>query len=262
VLLGYGYDALWTEFSMDGDVLCNVHFGPEDDFGRGRLISYRVSKHSWVGLPKTNPNVSLSNDEIAVSWNGATEVATWALEGKDIMSDGARDKNRRSSEDEDDFTFISAVPKSGFETIFEIPPGTSYSTLRIVALNSTGHFLGATDPLHWDPDQVSYVGPTDAIAKSNARVGSVLFFAIGFLSASFLALCMWLWGTSSCCAGFRQRLRGKLGSQDDGSGEWRPVGMTEGAINELDDLSGLSDEEEEMGGTVRSALLRKEGAEL
>ncbi|KAJ5831804.1 hypothetical protein N7474_000115 [Penicillium riverlandense] len=275
VLLGYGYDALWTEFSMDGEVLCDVHFAPEHGFGRGRVISYRVSKHDWVGLPKTNPSVSLSDNEIAVSWNGATEVATWVLEGTlkshSDMGDDAGSETRRSPDGEEDmddeFTFISAVPKSGFETIFDIPPGTSHRTLRVVALNSTGHPLGVTESLNWDPKQASYIvvgGKSDGDAVgAHAKMKSVLFFAIGFLSASLLAICLWLFGTCSCCAGFKQRLRSKLGDQEDGRGEWKPVGVSEDDINELNDLSGLSDEDEETGGTVRSALLRKEeGGEL
>lgn len=273
VLLGYGLDALWTEFSMDGEVLCDVHFAPEHGFGRGTVISYRVSKHNWVGLPKTNPNVSLSDNEIAVSWNGATEVATWVLEGTlkshNDPGDDAGTESRRSSDGkegtDDEFTFISAVPKSGFETILDIPPGTSHSKLRVVALNSTGHPLGATDSLNWDPEQASYIvvsGESDDTAHRHAKMGSLLFFAIGFLSASFLSICLWLLGTSSRCADFRQRLRSKLGDQEDGRGEWKPVGVSEDDVNELDDLSGLSDEDEETGRTVRSALLRKEGGGL
>ncbi|KAJ5621032.1 hypothetical protein N7510_005016 [Penicillium lagena] len=264
VLLGYGYDALWTEFNMDGEVLCDVHFAPEKGFGRGGVISYRVSKHNWVGLPKTNPDISLSDNEIAVSWNGATEVATWVLEGTHkshneresrLSADGKEDSN-------DKFTFISAVPKSGFETIFNIPPGTPHRTLRVVALNSTGYPLGVSGSLNWDPEQASYIVVGGESDGDDAKIRSVLFFAIGFLSASFLAICLWLLGTSSCCAGFRQQLRSKLGDQEAGRGEWKPVGLSEDDINELNDLSGLSDEDEERGGTVRSALLRKEGGEL
>ena len=67
-------------------MLCDVHYSPSilNDF---RLAtSYRSFKVDWVGLPNTPPDIAMKyrNDQtVYVSWNGATEVATWTLQGTD-----------------------------------------------------------------------------------------------------------------------------------------------------------------------------------
>jgi hypothetical protein len=45
-LLGYGVNAGWPEFSMDGRLRCDVHFGPESTFGIEDVFSYRVLRHT------------------------------------------------------------------------------------------------------------------------------------------------------------------------------------------------------------------------
>ena len=49
VLVGWGHSAAYTEFSREGDVLCDVHFGASAYFSFGRIVSYRVSKGDWAG---------------------------------------------------------------------------------------------------------------------------------------------------------------------------------------------------------------------
>lgn len=165
VLVGYGYGAAWTEFTREGEALCETHFGPMTRFHRGQVMSYRVFKQEWVGRPLTSPSVALSGTEAAVSWNGATEVVTWVLQGASPRGVEAGDDARGNagavrevSNNEDDgleFEFISVVPKTGFETIIPIPHGAAYSTLRIVALDKTGSSLGATRALEWKPVEMN-----------------------------------------------------------------------------------------------------------
>ncbi|KAI8633607.1 Arylsulfotransferase-domain-containing protein [Xylariaceae sp. FL1651] len=124
VLLGYGVNAGWSEFSMEGDLLCDVHFGPESGFGSEEILSYRVLKRKWVGRPKTPPNIVHRGTDVYVSWNGATEVATWALlEGDADLSN---------------YVPLVSVLKEGFETRIPIPTNLTTSSVRAVGLDSHG----------------------------------------------------------------------------------------------------------------------------
>ena len=47
------------------------------------MQSYRTYKFPWIGLPRTPPKIAVSDDgqELYMSWNGATEVAEWVVQG-------------------------------------------------------------------------------------------------------------------------------------------------------------------------------------
>ncbi|KAF2152251.1 hypothetical protein K461DRAFT_268232 [Myriangium duriaei CBS 260.36] len=105
VLLGYGHEPAFTEFSADGTVLLDVAFGPRG-LSEGTSDNYRVLKVNWTGSPSWGPKIapgprpeytfnndtatfavtllggsgdSLANDTAYFSWNGATEVASWVV---------------------------------------------------------------------------------------------------------------------------------------------------------------------------------------
>ncbi|RAL16818.1 arylsulfotransferase family protein [Aspergillus homomorphus CBS 101889] len=138
VLVGYGWNPAWTEFSVNGVPLCTVHFGPLREFGTGNILSYRVFKHPWRGHPTTRPAFEVYSYRAAASWNGATDVVSWLLEGTDDPSSG-------------DQTALALIPKSGFETPIPVPQGARARYLRVVALNATGHVLGTSKLARWDP---------------------------------------------------------------------------------------------------------------
>jgi hypothetical protein len=77
----------------------------------GRLAAgndtYRAYRFAWAGMPDVKPKVV----DNRVSWNGATGVAAWEVDGK-------------------------LVPKTGFETV--IPAGK-----RLRALGPAGELKGA-----------------------------------------------------------------------------------------------------------------------
>jgi hypothetical protein len=262
VLVGYGYNSAWSEFSPDGEVLCEVHFGPQSGFYTGHVISYRIFKSDWVGIPLTQPDVALSDTDAAVSWNGATEVATWVLQGSFAGPENAAavdeddEAVRRSSDeelDEEEFQFILAVPKSGFETLVPIPPGTLYSTLRIVALDKTGATLGTSQAMVWDPEELSseiaiYDGEDE---EDVTHIGPALMFGLGFMTAAIIVLCAWLICRYIPVASAKQ-LFGQSHRQEKDSQEWEPVH----SAAELDDLSDL-----ESGDRPNDSLLRRDGQE-
>ena len=85
VLVGWGSAPYFSEFSRDGKLLFNATFPTESE-------TYRAFRFPWSGQPADAPDVVAelgADDEatIYVSWNGATEVATWqVLAGSDQMN--------------------------------------------------------------------------------------------------------------------------------------------------------------------------------
>lgn len=135
VLVEWGHSAAYTEFTPDGHLLCDVHFGASAYYTFGRVVSYRAFKGSWAGRPLTTPDAAVQNNYVYASWNGATEVAAWQLE----VWDG-RDLNGPI------FIPLLQVEKDGFETAIEIPD-TDNRFFRVVALDAQGTVLGMTTML-------------------------------------------------------------------------------------------------------------------
>ncbi|EYE92847.1 arylsulfotransferase family protein [Aspergillus ruber CBS 135680] len=203
ILQSYGQIPAWTEFSINGDILCHVHFGAAVSFNSSKVFSDRIAKGPWTGLPKTSPDIALYGYEAAVSWNGATTVTTYILEGtNDLELDmkqaiytrdhppptDLNDKNKPP-----EFTFLSATPKSGFESILPIPntfPAGSY--LRIRALNKYGHVVGITKLTHWDPDAGQPIVGIGGPAIPGPDLRPLGYFLGGFSIAVVLAMGVWL----------------------------------------------------------------------
>ncbi|KAH7310496.1 ASST-domain-containing protein [Stachybotrys elegans] len=140
VLLGFGNAPLFTEFSHDGEVLCETHFGPANKFGSGEAQSYRVLKFAWQGFPTSDPAVAIKQDDadewrVYVSWNGATEIVQWVLQGAD-----------KAEGQEEQWQMLEAVAKDGFETSFLVKPGHP-AWLRALAMDGSGNVLGMTATL-------------------------------------------------------------------------------------------------------------------
>ncbi|TGO40719.1 hypothetical protein BHYA_0033g00730 [Botrytis hyacinthi] len=126
VMVGYGYNAAWTEYSSEGEVLCDVHIGSQKTFNTGAVQTYKVLKHAWIGRPDTVPDVKVVQNNVYVSWNGATEVRGWVLEGA---------KTDRGEEGEEEFQMVAEVQKSGFETriLFQ---RKAWCWVRVIAIDS------------------------------------------------------------------------------------------------------------------------------
>ncbi|PQE31127.1 arylsulfotransferase protein [Rutstroemia sp. NJR-2017a WRK4] len=131
VLVGYGYNAAWTEFTAEGEALCDVHVGTEKGFGTGAVQTYKVVKKGWVGKPTTKPDVKVVRERVWVSWNGATEVRTWRIEGKKEIEG-------------DEWRLLRDVQKIGFETGIKFQYDV-WCWVRLVALDEKGAVLETSD---------------------------------------------------------------------------------------------------------------------
>lgn len=246
ILLGYGHIPVFTEFSAEGEVLCDVHFGPEYQFTSGDVLSYRAFKRKWVGKPDTPPDFVIESNVAYVSWNGATEVATWVLEGAD-----------RSDAEDGEFNFLTAVGKSGFETEIQFPQGT-HPFVRIAALDADGLTLAYTEvaeseysPTEDDVStkesgEASTEETSDTIVKPKPKqdLSQVAFFLIGFAAA--VVLC----GFATCIFKGTSWFRSRGNTAATSKHEWEPVhdgGVEEEtlAVAGFSDQSDFSDEEAE-----------------
>jgi hypothetical protein len=255
VLVGYGYNAAWTEFAPDGEVLCEVHFGSENDFYTGQIMSYRVFKQDWVGLPLTNPDVALAETHAAVSWNGATEVATWVLQGAFGQNETVRRFAAPETIEDADLDFILAVPKTGFETVIDIPPDCLYSRLRIVGLDKSGGYLGASPLMDWDdPEKLRvevavYDGEDEENEETRVHVSLAFTFGMGFMTASVAVLCAWLVWKYVPFGAWRRSFARDDNEQSTTEGQAVHSGEE---LDELDDMSDL-----ESGGRAEDPLLNR-----
>lgn len=144
VVLGYGWLPFVTEFARDdGAVLCDLELAPWVAARWGLVNSYRASKAmSWVGRPTEAPKVVVEprgENVVYVSWNGATEVKRWVLQGaewSDLRAKGEGDG-------EDGFVDLDDVLKTSFETALAIREDMP-RYLRVVALDKDGNVLART----------------------------------------------------------------------------------------------------------------------
>lgn len=175
VIVGWGHSAAYSEFTPDGELVCNVHFGASAYFTFGRIVSYRTYKGDWVGTPDTIPDIAVSGESAFVSWNGATEVAAWRLEAWD----GASLTNMT-------FNPVHLVNRTTFETKIPLPAEVD-SFLRASALDSDGEVLGITSVIQRYPPSIS--GLVWRFLAMNWGILIIVIFAIGcILSGLYPAL--------------------------------------------------------------------------
>ncbi|WP_298582792.1 arylsulfotransferase family protein [uncultured Kocuria sp.] len=119
LLVGWGWEHFYTEYTPDGEVVYDAATAPFD--------SYRAYAAPWTGTPAEPPALVVDGDGAYVSWNGATEVAQWRL---------------LAGADEAGATEHAVVDKDGFETRIPAPPAAPY--FAVEALDASGEVLGAS----------------------------------------------------------------------------------------------------------------------
>lgn len=164
VLVGWGSSAAYSEFSMSGELLCETHLSASSLYWWERVKSYRAIKtFEWIGRPAQPPAALMSNERIYVSWNGATEVGAWQLEG------------RKEGAGEDEWQTIDIKEKEGFEDTFTLPDET-FTAYRIAALGHGGRFLRHSD----------------VVGYAEAKASRVLLWLIGMGAGVGAVVGVWL----------------------------------------------------------------------
>ena len=138
VFVGWGHSAAFSEFKTDGTLVCESHFGASWYYWWGRIVSYRAMKTTqWVGTPEHSPAAKIHGFSLFVSWNGATEVAAWELQG--------------ATEERDEFHVVDVMNKMGFESSFVLSAGTFYTHYRVAALDREGRVLHHSNVTQKEP---------------------------------------------------------------------------------------------------------------
>jgi hypothetical protein len=154
-LIGWGAIGAYSEFHMNGELLCEVHWGAAWLFWWERMKSYRVYRiWDWKGEPQYPPSTRIKGDQLYVSWNGATQVEYWELQGSTLDAMG-----------QEDFTTIELAEKHTFEHAFDLPSDGEYDQYRVAALD------GEKNVLHYSEaaERVSGMG---AKARITAFIGA------------------------------------------------------------------------------------------
>lgn len=198
-LVGWGSSGAFTEFSADGEVLCDARFGAEAFFEFSPVSSYRVFRGAWTGRPTYPPSFALTGSRLYVSWNGATDVDKWQVE---MVTDA----------DAAAVEVIAQQFKDGFETVIDLPRAAAGALVRVVALDEAGEPLGVTDFL--DVPQWGGPGssPFDVLV-----LAAVLVFFVSVVAAVFLWTCVWRrrreWMMMPAAAGGYERIDVELDEQ-------------------------------------------------
>ena len=126
VFVGWGSEPYFSEYSHDGKLLFDALF-----LGEGQ--SYRAFRLPWSGHPGDDPAVAVErgpDDRVSlyVSWNGATEVATWQV---------------IAGSDPDRLEPVGSAPWRGFETTITVSSTEPYVAAR--ARSASGRVLGTSE---------------------------------------------------------------------------------------------------------------------
>nr|POE73031.1 hypothetical protein CFP56_30970 [Quercus suber] len=138
MFIGWGSSAAFSEFALDGRLLCETHFGASALYFWERVKSYRAFKlprHEWTATPAAwGPAAALTGSTLHASWNGATEIAFWSLQGS------------TSTEPDAPFEEFDVRDHHAFESSFPLTPSDPpYLRFRVAALDAHRNILGISD---------------------------------------------------------------------------------------------------------------------
>lgn len=125
VLIGWGQQPFYSEFSKTGKLLLSVRYPDQNE-------SYRAYRFAWKGRPATKPSAAArpsgGRTRVYASWNGATEVSAWRIwAGKS----GSKLK-----------VVARKVTKAGFETAKTIR--SAGPIVKVQALDRKGRVIGTS----------------------------------------------------------------------------------------------------------------------
>ena len=163
--VGWVFASLISEHASDGRLLMKAALSTG-------MNTYRAYKFSWIGRPAHPPDVHSAavrrgEDRLAtrvhVSWNGATEVATWELLHTN--------PNGNASES------VASVPRKGFETALVYDGFAEYVVM--LALDASGNEIGRSNTIKTalppDTDLVNYSVADEAKWQQDHMPGSDTF---------------------------------------------------------------------------------------
>ena len=131
--VGWGSAPYLSEFSREGKLLFDARF-PD------AVESYRAYRFPWKGQPQDTPAVTAEAGPegrvtLYVSWNGATEVASWKV---------------LAGPDPEGLEPVGTAPRKGFETAISLTTDEPY--VAVQATDRSGRVLGNSEAVKWESD--------------------------------------------------------------------------------------------------------------
>jgi hypothetical protein len=128
MFVGWGRALAISEFSREGELLFDARLPPGNR-------TYRAFRYAWSANPSVRPAVAakrISEDgvEVYASWNGGTEVESWAV---------------LAGPQPDQLEPLGAVPRDGFETAMMARTPDRY--VAVQARNRLGRTRGTSKPV-------------------------------------------------------------------------------------------------------------------
>lgn len=177
VLIGYGYNGVFTEYSAEGQVLCDAYFEPRSGFDSGDVQSYRVMKFAWTGLPETAPSLAFFAGAFYLSWMGSTEVRRWLIQHAD-SADGP-------------FEDVAVVEKRGFETPFVVDEHTGVREYaRAAARDADGKTLNVSAVINYGQERELW--RKEEAARFWSTTSVLMRLGTGFMAMISLVVTTWL----------------------------------------------------------------------
>ncbi|KAL6828717.1 Arylsulfotransferase domain-containing protein [Trichoderma camerunense] len=141
IMTGWGYYPGFVEYTSDGTPVMDFQRGAIGGEPLPDMFAYRVNKGDWKGNPSWAPSVaadapnnSTLDATVYVSWNGATEVSSWAI----FASNDHSSINSHTN-------LIVESPRHGFETAISLSSqNTTRRYVGAAAVSSSGDVLGST----------------------------------------------------------------------------------------------------------------------
>ncbi|MGZ8706058.1 MAG: arylsulfotransferase family protein [Gaiellaceae bacterium] len=119
VFVGWGATSFYSEFDAAGHLLLDGRIGRLGPPGT-EADTYRAYRFEWRGEPTDLPAVVVEAANAYVSWNGATEVATWQLLG---------------GQTREQLSVVASARKRTFETRLPMPGDPAYVAVRALGLD-------------------------------------------------------------------------------------------------------------------------------
>ncbi|PTB46110.1 hypothetical protein M441DRAFT_444663 [Trichoderma asperellum CBS 433.97] len=161
VMTGWGHNPGFVEYKSDGMPVMDIQRGIIGGEVLADMFAYRVNKGDWTGRPPWPPTVvadapngNTLEATIYVSWNGATDVASWAI----FASDDHRTISNYTN-------LIAESPRQGFETIISLASeDISRRYLAAAAVSASGDVLSSTIVIDLENDGQPAIVTSDIVS--------------------------------------------------------------------------------------------------
>lgn len=140
VFIGWGRCPSFTEHTAEGEAVMDVQFSPWHTVKNNQALdNYRAYRMDWQATPPWDPDVmaQVSDDgtgtttSLYASWNGATEVRSWAFLA-----------SNKSSDLFSAHKVIAIVPRAGFETSLALEYPAQFA--RVAAVDAAWNVIGSS----------------------------------------------------------------------------------------------------------------------